>query len=291
MYSMTGYGKGVCEAPDKIYTLELRAVNHRFLEVKFRLPKGMLFIEENIDKSIKGSFERGSFSVYLNIEANSERQQEFHIDYQLAEAYYNAGNALKEHFGLPYGLTLQDLIRYPEVLSANGSEEADDELWSHIHEALTMACGNLKEMRLNEGLKLKQDFHERLAIIEENLKLVEGYSDRIVEEYRDRLSDRISSLLDAVPVNEDRIAYEVAAFADKSNITEEITRLGIHLQHFREFLEAKVPVGRKLDFLIQEMNREVNTIGSKSSSTDIAAIIVTMKSEMEKIREQVQNIE
>lgn len=291
MYSMTGYGKGIKETQERIYTLELRAVNHRFLEVKYRLPKGMLFVEEKIDKFLKSNFNRGSFSVFLNIENNKEYKQDFNIDFKLAEAYFKAGQNIKEHFKLSYDLSLQDIIRYPEVISSNDKELDDEIIWNDIKEALETACGNVRTMRKNEGEKLKEYFKESLEIININIDEVDKYSDFIVGEYKGKLQDRIKTLLDAVPVNEDRIAYEVAAFADKSNITEEITRLKIHMTHFKDYFEISEPIGRKMDFLIQEMNREINTIGSKSSSTDIAVIIVTLKSELEKIREQVQNIE
>lgn len=291
MYSMTGYGKGIKETQERIYTLELRAVNHRFLEVKYRLPKGMLFVEEKIDKFLKANFSRGSFSVFLNIENNKEYKQDFNIDFKLAEAYFKAGQNIKEHFKLSYDLSLQDIIRYPEVISSNDKELDDEIIWNEIKEALETACENVKIMRKNEGEKLKVYFKESLEIININIDEVDKFSDFIVGEYKNKLQDRIKTLLDAVPVNEDRIAYEVAAFADKSNITEEITRLKIHMTHFKDYFEINEPIGRKMDFLIQEMNREINTIGSKSSSTDIAVIIVTLKSELEKIREQVQNIE
>lgn len=291
MYSMTGYGKGIKETQERIYTLELRAVNHRFLEVKYRLPKGMLFVEEKIDKFLKANFSRGSFSVFLNIENNKEYKQDFKIDFKLAEAYFKAGQNIKEHFKLSYDLSLQDIIRYPEVISSNDKELDDEVIWNDIKEALEAACENVRIMRKNEGLKLKAFFIESLETININIDEVDKYSDFIVGEYKEKLQERIKTLLDAVPINEDRIAYEVAAFADKSNITEEITRLKIHMTHFKDYFEINEPIGRKMDFLIQEMNREINTIGSKSSSTDIAVIIVTVKSELEKIREQIQNIE
>ena len=291
MNSMTGYGKGKGESPKKIYNIEMRAVNHRFIEVKSRLPKGMLLIEEKIDKYIKEYFNRGSFSVYINIENNSDYKEEFFINFNLAESYFNAGRSIKEHFNLPYDLSLQDIIRYPEVLSSEGEDEDQETLWIYIKEAVENACINLSEMRKKEGEKLKTDCFKRLTKIAEDIDKIGEFTDLVVEEYKVKLNERIKSLLDTVPVNEDRLAYEVAAFADKSNITEEIVRLKIHIDHFREFLELDEPVGRKLDFLIQEMNRETNTIGSKSSSTDIATIVVSVKSEIEKIREQIQNIE
>lgn len=291
MNSMTGYGKGIKETKERIYTIELRSVNHRFLEVKYRLPKGMLFIEEKIDKYIKSNFSRGSFSVFLNIENNKEFAQDFVIDFNLAESYYLAGKKLKEHFNMQYDLSLQDIIKYPEVISSNDKELDDDVVWNDILDALKNASDNILEMRRSEGEKLHEFFLQSLGYIKKNIYKIEELSDKVVIDYKEKLQERIKALLDSVPVNEDRIAYEVAAFADKSNITEEVTRLKVHLSHFAEYLQYREPIGRKMDFLIQEMNREINTIGSKSSATEIAAIIVDMKSELEKIREQVQNIE
>ena len=291
MRSMTGYGKGIKETKERIYTLELRAVNHRFLEIKYRLPKGLLFVEEKIDKFLKTMFNRGSFVVYLNIENNKEYIKDFKIDYNLAESYFKAGKSLKSHFNLSYDLSLQDIIRYPEVISSNDKEIDDKKVWNDIRDALEEACLNVENMRNEEGEKLKDFFTNSLAYINKSIVEVDKYAELVVNEYKEKLEDRIKALLDTIPVNEDRLAYEVAAFADKSNITEEITRLKIHLIHFEEYLEVIEPIGRKMDFLIQEINREINTIGSKSNSTDIAVIIVSIKSELEKIREQVQNIE
>lgn len=290
MNSMTGYGKGQHELGGKVYTLEMRSVNHRYLEVKSRLPKGMLLVEENMEKVLKKSFNRGSFTIQLDVTASTVGTKDLKIDFELAEAYYNAGKRIKDHLGLPYNLSLQDLIRYPEVVKSE-SLELETDLWAAVEPALLQGIEQLTLMRYKEGEQLKKDFQERLTLMVSLLNQVDQYSEQIVFEYRDKLRDRIATLLEGVPVNEDRIAYEVAAFADKSNITEEILRLQIHIGHFKEYLDGDEPAGRKLDFLIQEMNREVNTIGSKSNSTDIGAIIVQLKGEMEKIREQVQNIE
>lgn len=291
MRSMTGYGKGTGESPKKIYNIEMRSVNHRFIEVKNRLPKGMLQIEEKIEKYIKNYFNRGSFLVYLNLENNKDYKEEFAINYELAAAYFNAGKKIRKYLNLPYDLSLQDVIRYPEVLSTDNKDLDTEEIWEYIEVALKEACSGLMDMREKEGLKLKSDSLERLDVIAACIDEIEVYSNFVVEDYRNKLNDRLKVLLEEVPVNEDRIAYEVAAFSDKSNITEEIVRLRIHIEHFKEFLELKEPIGRKLDFLIQEINREVNTIGSKSSYTKIAAKVVDIKSEVEKIREQIQNIE
>ena len=291
MNSMTGYGKGRGESYKKIYNIELKSVNHRFLEVKSRLPKGMLLIEDKIDKYIKEYFNRGSFSVYINIENNKDFKEELNINYNLAESYFNAGRHLKEHLNLSYDLSLQDIIGYPEVVSSQDKDEEQEDIWVYVKDALAEACKNLGVMRDSEGQKLKEDCLLRMDKIAGDIKEIEKFTDYVVDEYKTKLNERIKVLLDTVPINEDRLAYEVTAFADKSNITEEIVRLRIHIDHFKEFSDLKEPVGRKLDFLIQEMNREINTIGSKSSSTNIATIVVGIKSEIEKIREQIQNIE
>lgn len=290
MLSMTGYGKGRREGFGKAFTVELRSVNHRFLEVKCRLPKGMLQIEEQMERLIKQNYQRGSFSVFLEIIPVPGGGKTLSLDYDLAAAYLEAAMQLKHHLSIPGDLTLQDILRYPEVLSGDG-RAAEEGLWEPIGEALQEACDSLLNMRQEEGQKLYADIKMRIARVEKHLAGISSLGDLVVAEYREKLQQRLSTLLEAVPVNEDRIAFEVAAFADKSSITEEIVRLGIHISHFRQEMESREPVGRKLDFLLQEMNREVNTIGSKSSYPDISATVVEMKSEMEKIREQVQNLE
>lgn len=290
MYSMTGYGKGIFEQAGKKYTIEIRSVNHRFLEIKCRMPKGMLAIEEKVERSLKEAFDRGSFVVHLDVDSSSEGVREINLDFELAKAYYAAGHRLKEYLGLPYDLSLQDLIRYPEVIRSE-EKEKDEDLWIAIEEALKQAIEELQVMRAKEGAKLIVDLQDRIGLMEEAISTISGQSSRMVEEYHNKVRDRMRELLDTIPVDEDRLIHEAAVFADKSDVTEEITRLKIHLEHFRGYLALEEPIGRKLDFLIQEMNREVNTIGSKSSSNDLAVVIIGLKSEMEKIREQVQNLE
>ena len=290
MLSMTGFGKGRREGLGKAFTVELRSVNHRFLEVKCRLPKGMLLIEEQMERLIKKYFQRGSFSVYLEIAPLPGGEKSLSVDYALAEAYLDAARSLKHHLSISGDLTLQDILRYPEVLTGERKGEEED-LWEPIREALQEACDNLLRMRQDEGGKLYADFEMRIGHVEELLSGISPLAELVVSDYREKLQQRLSTLLEAVPANEDRIAFEVAAFADKSSITEEIVRLGIHISHFRQEMLSREPVGRKLDFLLQEMNREVNTIGSKSTYPEISASVVEMKAEMEKIREQVQNLE
>lgn len=290
MNSMTGYGKGISEHSGIKYTIEIRSVNHRFLEIKCRMPKGMLAIEEKVERTLKDAFDRGSFVVHLDVDASSEGPREINLDYELAEAYYVAGHRLKEHLGLAYDLSLQDLIRYPEVIRSE-EKEKDEDLWIAIEEAVKEAMKELMVMRAKEGAKLIVDLKDRIGLMEEAISTISGQSSTMVEEYHNKLRDRMRELLDTIPVDEDRLIHEAAVFADKSDVTEEITRLKIHLEHFRGYLALEEPIGRKLDFLIQEMNREVNTIGSKSASNDLAVVIVGLKSEMEKIREQVQNLE
>ncbi|AMP20489.1 hypothetical protein AZF37_04295 [endosymbiont 'TC1' of Trimyema compressum] len=290
MNSMTGFGKGSFETESKIYTIEARSVNHRFIEVKIRLPKGLLSIEEKIDKAIKNTFKRGTFSIYLDIRNNGTSPCELDLDLSIAESYFQAAEKVKNHLGMTSSLSLQDILRYPDVIKSQGVEE-EDVLWPAVSNALNEALKTIGVMRRLEGEALKTDLLKRLQLISKTLEVVDEDSLEVVKDYQIRLRERIESLLDQVPVNEDRIAYEVAAFADKSSITEELVRLRIHIKEFERLLNDEDAVGRKLDFLIQEMNREINTIGSKSSVTTIANAVVILKSELEKIREQVQNIE
>ena len=290
MNSMTGFGKGSFETDSKIYTIEVRSVNHRFIEIKMRLPKGLLSIEEKIDKAIKNTFKRGTFSIYLDIRNNGASPCELDVDLSIAESYFQAAEKVKNHLEMTSSLSLQDVLRYPDVIKSHGVEE-EKVLWPAISNALDEALKTIGVRRRLEGEALKVDLIERLKLISKTLEVVDEDSLEVVKDYQIRLRERIESLLDQVPVNEDRIAYEVAAFADKSSITEELVRLRIHIKEFQRLLDAEEAVGRKLDFLIQEMNREINTIGSKSSVTTIANAVVVLKSELEKIREQVQNIE
>ena len=212
------------------------------------------------------------------------------MDLTIAESYFQSAEKVKQHLGMTSSLSLQDVLRFPDVIKSHGVE-AEDVLWPAISSALDEALKTIGVMRRLEGEALKEDLLKRLQLISKTLEIVDADSLEVVKDYQIRLRERIESLLDQVPVNEDRIAYEVAVFADKSSITEELVRLRIHIKEFERLLGTEEAVGRKLDFLIQEMNREINTIGSKSSVTTIANAVVILKSELEKIREQVQNIE
>lgn len=290
MNSMTGFGKGVYELSGKRYTIEVRSVNHRFIELKMRLPKGLLAIEEKIDKALKNTFSRGSFSIYFTMETTEEGTKDLDVDLSLAKSYYEASLKARDFLGIEDHLTLKDIMLFSDVVRI-GREDDEDVLWTGIGSAMEIAFEQLSEMRAAEGEALKKDITERISLLRGIVTEIEADSEGMVEVYQEKLEERIATLLDQVPVNEDRIAYEVAVFADKSNVTEEIVRLGIHLEQFESFFALKEPVGRKMDFLVQEMNREVNTIGSKSSVPAIAEKVVILKSELEKIREQIQNIE
>lgn len=290
MNSMTGFGKGVYEGIDKTYTIELRSVNHRFLEVKMRLPKGMLSIEDKIEKIIKQTLGRGSVNVYINIEHLVGANKKIAIDLPLAKGYYEALKEIETEFGFKEDVSLKDLMKYQDILKLENISDEDEE-WKAIKKALDSCLENVLQMRRVEGLSLKEDFKERTLVLEKLIAEIFSESEDVVASYQIKLRERISELLGGLEVNEEKIAHEVAFFADKASITEELVRLEIHLKQFKGMLEETIPVGRKLDFLIQEINREINTIGSKSNLPSISSRVIELKSEVEKIREQVQNVE
>jgi len=289
--SMTGFGVGEAHGDGHVVTVELKSVNHRFCEVKTRIPRMYAGFEERINRKIKEKFSRGHFDVFVSYREEEGSSRNLSVDKGLALSYYSALEALAGELGIPNSATVVDVANFPEVLSISDEEQDMEARWLLTKIALYDAIRALQSMRSDEGLNLKKDILKRLEIIRDLSAQVAGQARENTLEYRTKLMDRISGLLADIPVNEERIAQEVALFADRSDITEETVRLGSHLNQMYDILEESEPVGRKLDFLVQEMNREINTIGSKSNCVSISQRVVEIKSELEKIREQVQNIE
>lgn len=289
--SMTGYGIAEAKGDGHIITVEIKSVNSRYCEVKTKTPRKLAMFEEKITRKMKEKFDRGNFEVYLRYTVLEPGEKVMKVDKELALAYYDKLKDLSESMGEKVPISPIDIINLPEVLVPN--DEVDDvkALWLLTKMALYDAIKRVKSMRLDEGFNLKKDVLNHIERLQEISQTVKSYSEDNLVEYRNRMLERIGAILDDVPINEDRLATEVAIYADKSDITEEIVRLESHCQLMYDTLENEDILGRKLDFLVQEMNREVNTIGSKSHFTQISQAVVEMKSEIEKMREQIQNME
>lgn len=290
--SMTGFGRGEYKCDMYNFKIEIKAVNHRYNDVSVKLPRQISYLEENIKKIVKEKINRGKVDVYINLEYVDESSTEIKVDISLAKSYKMALEQLSDELDLKEDIRLNNILNISEIIKTERKEVDEDIIWSALSQALEEALVDIVKMKETEGRALKKDMVLRLEAIEEVVLDIEKRSPVVIEEYKDKLTERIKNLLDQdANIDEERIAYEVVFFADKSNIDEEIVRLKSHINQFRKILEELEPVGRKLDFLIQEMNREINTIGSKANDMLISQNVVEVKSEIEKIREQIQNVE
>jgi len=289
--SMTGYGRGEATGEGKIVTIEMKSVNHRYLETMIRLPRTYTVFEERIKSYLKDVFLRGRIDVFVNIEETGEIKRKLKVDKELALAYYESLKEIAKFLSIEQKIDLMALAQLPEVITIEQPEEDVELLWPVFLEALEIAAQEMQNMRIEEGKKLAADLLERKNYISLLMEEIRERSELMVKEYQEKLTARIQELLGTPPVDEMRIAMEVAIMADRSNITEEIVRMASHLDQLELFLTGDGSVGRKLDFLVQEMNREINTIGSKANDLIISQKVVAIKSEIEKIREQVQNLE
>ena len=289
---MTGFGRG--EHSDELYNLkiEIKAVNHRYNDITVKMPRHISYLEEKVKKIIKEEINRGKIDCYINLEYINQSSTEIKVDIELAKSYKLALEELSNELNLKDDIKLNNILNISDIIKTERKELDEDTIWNSLKEALDIALRDIMTMKTAEGESLKEDMTMRLKFIEKIILNIEKRSPVVVEEYRDKLHERIKSLLDKdVNIDEDRIAYEVVFFADKSNIDEEIVRLKSHISQFVNILEESDAIGRKLDFLIQEMNREINTIGSKANDMMISQDVVEVKAEIEKIREQVQNVE
>ena len=289
--SMTGYGRGEFEKDGRKFIVEMRSVNHRYGDISVKMPRFMMFLEDRIKKTAAARVIRGKTDIYINFESSYEGDIEVIFNENLADSYMEKVRQIEERYGVtsPDKLTL--VARYPDVITSKKAEEDMDVIWETLLPALNEALDKFIEMREAEGENLKKDIlvkNDNIAVL---LKAVEEKAPLVAEEYRQKLMQRLAGLLDETEIDEQRILTEVTIFADKACIDEEITRLKSHIDQLKNILENGGQVGRKLDFLVQEMNREANTIGSKSNNIDVTKKVVEIKSEIEKIREQVQNIE
>ena len=290
MHSMTGYGRCQIERDGRFMTVEVKTVNHRFLDVSFRLARHLMFLDDAVRKGVSSRLARGHVDVFVNYENHRQDAREVRVDTGLALAYQKALCELTEALSCENNAAISDYVRLPDILTVQEKEEDQQAVRELFDEALSGALDTLIAMRAQEGESMKRDILEKIAKIEEIREQVSQRAPHVVDDYRVKLRERIKALTDG-EIDEARLLTEVAIFADRAAIDEELVRLLSHTAQIRKTLELKEPVGRKPDFLVQELNREVNTIGSKAMDAEIAQCVVQAKGEIEKLREQVQNIE
>ena len=291
MKSMTGFGRCEISDGDRKMTVEMKSVNHRYLDVAIKMPKKLNFFESAIRSLLKTYIQRGKVDVFITYEDLSEANTTLRYNQALAAEYLKYLNQMAEEFHLEQDVKVSALSRYPEVLVMEEVQEDEEELWKLLEKAVKGACEQFVETRIREGENLKRDLLIKLDELLEHVAYVEERSPQIVAEYREKLTEKVKELLADTQMEESRIAAEVTIYADKICVDEEIVRLKSHIKHTKETLEKEDSVGRKLDFIAQEMNREANTILSKSNDLEVSNHAIELKTGIEKVREQIQNIE
>lgn len=288
---MTGFGRGESENKGRSWTAEIRCVNNRFLDVKIKLPRGYLALEEPIRKLVSEFHQRGRVDLVVSVSGDFTDLLELKVNSSLATSYMETFREMANTFKLAAPATVAELAACPDVLTREQKEDDVDSIWPTVEQALRQMLMNCETMRNQEGTAMADDLRSRLAHFSETVASIESSVPVLLKQREKNLRDRLNKLLENVDLDPQRLAQEVAILADKTDVTEEIVRLKSHIIQFTDFLDEDVAVGRKLDFLIQEFLREVNTIASKINDADIAHLTVDLKSELEKMREQVQNIE
>lgn len=291
MRSMTGYGKGTASRDGLTVTAEIKTVNHKFFDWSIKMPKGFLFVEDDAKRAVAAEVQRGHVDVYLTVERDAGVADDYAVDGNLALKYVRTAKNLAESTGVQYDVTASSLMKNPDIVSLKAAEIDDETAKSVVLEALGEALVGLVAMREKEGVTQVADISAKLDAIESALGEIASVAPQVVADYRAKLAARIHEALGDNLPEESRIATEVALFADKCAIDEEISRLTAHIAAMRAHLKSTAPVGRKLDFLVQEMNREANTIGSKANDLRITERVLAIKNDIEKIREQAQNVE
>ncbi len=291
--SMTGYGRGIYNDNSTKITVELKSVNHRYLDLSIKLPKKLSFLETDIRSYLKTNIGRGKLDVYVSLE--EEHGDSFKLTYNkdIAAKYMEKLNEMSKDFGLDNNVRITDLSKYPDVFETSEDETDEDELKDKLMSAVSAAVDSYKESRRVEGENLRNDLYGKLDELKGYVDFIATRSPQIIDEYKAKLAQKVKELLDetGAPADETRFAMEVTAYADKVCVDEEVVRLGSHISHMREVLESGADIGKKLDFIAQEMNRESNTILSKCSNIEISDMGINLKTVIEKIREQIQNLE
>ena len=288
---MTGYGRAVKTFDDREVTVELKAVNHRFFEFTARAPRQYAFVEERLKKLFSAEINRGKVEAFVSVTSVGAPDETVEANLEVIESYVTALRNIQYKVGAVDDLALSHLLKIPEAFTVKKVEEDEEQLWSEISQTANEALAAFVLMRQTEGEKLRADILLKLDEIEADVNKVEKRSPEVTAAYRDRLYSKLRELLEDKNIDEQRILTEAAIFADKTAVDEETVRLKSHISQYREILAKNGPIGKQLDFLIQEFNREVNTIGSKCNDLEITKIVLEMKNAVEKIREQIQNIE
>ncbi|MDO8686016.1 MAG: YicC/YloC family endoribonuclease, partial [Clostridiales bacterium] len=289
--SMTGFGRGAYKEGAKQFIAEIKTINHRYSDIYVRLPRQLSYLEDRVRETVSARFQRGKTEAFITFEDSSDGNVKVFIDESLAGAYITASQNLRDKYGLVDDISVSMVTRFPDVCRVEKAETDEEQIWNMMKNAVEEAIVNTISMRDKEGARLKEDILEKTLLIEGYLSEVSLLSPTVIADYKQRLHQRINELMEQKIPDEYRLATEVAIFAERCCIDEELVRFSSHILQLRETLEQSTPIGRKLDFLLQEMNREVNTVGSKSNNINITKYVVEIKTELEKIREQVQNIE
>lgn len=289
--SMTGFGRGHEVLNGRDITVEIRAVNHRYYEFSSRLPRSYSFAEERLKTLLSGKISRGKTEVSVQVQNVTAVSEKITANSEVIAEYVTALREIKDKLNLQDDLTLSSIMRLPDAFTVIKAETDEEQMWDDLKTVTEIALNNFITMRETEGERMKADISARLKTIEANISIIEERSPLIVENYRKKLYSKMCEVLQDKSIDENRILLEAGIFSEKTAVDEETVRLRSHIAQFAAMLESAEPIGRKLDFLIQEMNRETNTIGSKVQDVEITKIIVDQKSEIEKIREQIQNIE
>lgn len=289
--SMTGFGRSKYENEGREYLVEIKSVNNRYSDISIKLPRNISFLEEKVKTVVSNSISRGKIDVFINFTNYSEKGKKIKINNELAKQYIEELKKLKTETEIIDNIGIMEICKMPEVLNLKIEEDDENVLWQELQECLNNAITGFLLMKENEGNKIKEDLEKRIEDIREKIEKISEVSTGLVEEYVVKLEKRVNELLKTTVVDETRLAQEIVIYSDKCSVEEELTRLRSHIAQFLNLLNETNPIGKKLDFLIQEMNRETNTIGSKANSLEITNLVVDIKTEIENIREQVQNIE
>lgn len=291
MKSMTGYGRAKIENDTREYIVEVKSVNHKYLDINIKLPKTLFCIEDKIRKVISNKISRGKIDVFVTYINYGIEGKTILINKDIAKMYIKEIEEIATENNIASGIRATEISKFPEVLNVIVDEEDEEKIWLELNKCLEKALDNFIEMRTTEGEKIKEDLKQRLDEIDENINEIFKNSTGLVEEYVVKLRKRIQEILNTDVVDETRLAQEIVIYSDKTSIEEEITRIKSHIIQFKELLNSEGAIGKKADFIIQEMNREINTMGSKSGKFEITQLVIKIKTQIEDIREQIQNIE